>query len=245
MRKRQTEHQIGKIEIVGFTASVGGNLLFQELNFNLPAGTITLLYGPRGSGKSALLRSFARLNEEVYPKVEYSGYISFDGRKIEEYSEEELRQLVTYFDTNFLESMDFLNFKEIFQLIFGRRKRVNVEEYASLLDSFGVLKALVKMERTPLSSLYVLEKIGLLLFIASLKVSSLLIFDCLLDHLDDEHADRVTEMLSGMRNRGKIVVISTRTLRRFVALPDKLLVMKHGRQLYFGDPKKFILEESV
>lgn len=244
MKRESSQTSIKRVEVIDFSAKVRGNYLFEKISTTFESGSITLLYGPRGSGKSAFLRSFAKLNEEIYPEIIYSGSILFDGKDLKDFKEHELRQLVTYLDTNYLESMDYLTLREIIHLVFGKKFKFSVEEYASTLDEFGVLKALHKFEKTPLSSLYVLEKIGLLLFISSLKLSSLLIFDCILDHLDDEHVEKVTNMLKNMARSGKIVVIATRTLKRFLALADTLTVMNCGKFVYSGRPDEFILEGS-
>ncbi|MGB4263073.1 MAG: ABC transporter ATP-binding protein [Fervidobacterium sp.] len=241
MKAQADQEQIPQLEVKDFTALVGESILFENLNISLNGGTIVILYGPRGSGKSAFLRSLARLNKEIYPDIRYSGEVILDGKDANSYKEKEIRQLVTYIDTNFLESLDYLSFKELIQLVFGKDFKFSVEKYASELDEFGVLKALYKFEKTPLSSFYVLEKIGLLLFISSLRNSSLLIFDCILDHLDDEHVEFVTKTLKEISEK-RILILATRTLKRFIGLGDVLIVMKSGKILYEGDPNTYILE---
>ncbi|HOA16437.1 MAG TPA: ATP-binding cassette domain-containing protein [Fervidobacterium sp.] len=241
MANQENGRKISRLEVKNLTALVGESILFEDLNMKLNSGTIAILYGPRGSGKSAFLRSLARLNMEVYPNITYTGKILLDDVDAASYKEKELRQIVTYIDTNFLESLDYLNFRELIRLAFGDHFKFNIEEYASELDEFGVLKALYKFEKTPLSSLYVLEKIGLLLFIASLRNSSVLVFDCILDHLDDEHVEFVTKMLKDI-SQNRIIILATRTLKRFIGLGDVLTIMKSGKILYEGDPNTYILE---
>jgi len=213
MRKRKIQSKITKLTCEKFSAKVQDSVLFENVNVSLNVGQLAVLYGPRGSGKSAFLRSFAMLNQEVYPNIEYTGNVYFDDHSIFKMDEKEVRQIVTYLDTNFLESLDYLNFKELIRLVF---------------------------EKTPLSSLYVLEKIGLLLFVSSLRQSSVLILDCLLDHLDDEHVESVTRMLKGL-SEYKVIILATRTLKRFIGLGDVLIVMKSGQVKFYGDPKEYVL----
>jgi len=176
----------------------------------------------------------------VYPNINYSGNVYFDEKSIFDFDEKEIRQIVTYLDTNFLESLDYLSFEDLIRLVFGSQYKFNIEEHATELDNFGVLKALYKFEKTPLSALYVLEKIGLLLFVSSLRNSSLLVLDCLLDHLDDEHIEFVTKMLKEL-SYSKIILLATRTMKRFIGLGDSLIVMKNGHVIYNGEPKEYIL----
>ncbi|MCX7654498.1 MAG: ATP-binding cassette domain-containing protein [Fervidobacterium sp.] len=240
MKRKKVESKVTQVVCENFTAKVGESVLFENINLSLKTGDIAILYGPRGSGKSAFLRSLANLNPEVYPSVEYTGKILLEGKDISEYKEKELREIVNYLDTNFLESLDHLNLKELVYLVFGREFDFSVEKFAEQLDNFGVLKALYKFERTPLSSLYVLEKIGLLLFISSVRRSSVLVFDCLIDHLDDEHVEFVTKLLKDL-SKEKIIILATRTLKRFLGLGNILIIMKNGKIVYNGDPDEYIV----
>lgn len=243
MRRKKQQNKISGITCENFSAKVGDNILFENINVNFVPGNITILYGTRGSGKSAFLRSLVNLNNEIYPAVQYSGRLLYDDKSITEIEEKTLRETVTYLDTNFLESLDYLTLKELIQLTFGKNFDFSVEKFAPELDTFGVLKALYKFEKTPLSSLYVLEKIGLLLFISTLKQSSVLIFDCLIDHLDDEHVEFVTKLLDNLAAE-RIIILSTRTLKRFLGLGSTLLIMKSGRIVYNGKPESFVLGVS-
>ncbi len=240
MKRKNSESKISKIRCENFSAIVGESVLFENINLTLNVGNIAVLYGPRGSGKSAFLRSFACLNKEIYPGIVYSGKMYFDDKNIQSLDEKTIRSIVGYLDTNFLESLDYINLKELIQIVFGRNFEFNVEKYATQLDEFGVLKALYKFEKTPLSDLYVLEKIGLLLFISSLRNASVLVFDCILDHLDDEHVEFVTKMLKNLSEE-KIIILATRTLKRFIGLGDILVIMKNGRINYSGKPENYIL----
>ncbi|MFN6992132.1 MAG: ATP-binding cassette domain-containing protein [Fervidobacterium sp.] len=243
MRKKDQTGKISEIICENFSAKVGENVLFENINARFIPGEITILYGPRGSGKSAFLRSIVNLNKEIYPGIEYSGKLLLDGKTTAEIDEKSLRQAITYLDTNFLESLDYLTLKELINLTFGKNFDFTVEKYATALDDFGVLKALYKFEKTPLSSLYVLEKIGLLLFISTLKQSSVLVFDCLIDHLDDEHIEFVTKLLNDLSSE-RTIILSTRTLKRFLGLGSVLLTMKSGKIIYSGKPENFILGVS-
>ncbi|MGB9615451.1 MAG: ATP-binding cassette domain-containing protein [Fervidobacterium sp.] len=238
--KKRVQSAVTTIRCENFSAKVGESILFENINLTLNVKSIAILYGPRGSGKSAFLRSFAKLNAEVYPEIEYYGKMYLGDKDVQQIDEKTLRGIVSYLDTNFLESLDYLNLKELIEIAFGKDFEFTVEKYARQLDDFGVLKALHKLEKTPLSELYALEKIGLLLFVSSLRKSSVLVFDCLLDHLDDEHVESATQMLEKL-SQEKIIILATRTLKRFVSLGDVLIVMKNGRLTYWGKPEEYIL----
>ncbi len=239
MKKKQEERKIEKIKSEKLSAYVDSHPLFEDITFETERGTLTLVYGKRGSGKSAFLRSIARLNEEIYQEVRYHGKLLFDEMNALELPESEIRRHVTYFDTNFLESMDHLKFIDLIHLSLGNIK-FDIDEYASVLDDFGLLKALVKREKTPLSYFYFLEKIEALLFISTLKNSSVLIFDCILDHLDDSHVSDATKLIKTLSEE-KIVLLSTRSLVRFLSVSDLLLILDGGKIVYDGDPRRYVV----
>ena len=74
---------------VGFGHS-GRPSLFASLNLDIPAGTLLLLRGPSGGGKSTLLRLLCRLEEPD------AGEIRFDGRPLPEWPPAHLRRQAVY-----------------------------------------------------------------------------------------------------------------------------------------------------
>lgn len=58
-----------------------GTESLRDINLNIPAHAITVLFGPAGGGKSSLLRCFNRLNDLTEVKAT-SGQIFLDGKNI-------------------------------------------------------------------------------------------------------------------------------------------------------------------
>ena len=66
------------LELQRFGLSLDGRQVLDDISFTVPRGSITALIGPSGSGKSALLRSFNRMNEWT-DSVKTSGTLRFQG----------------------------------------------------------------------------------------------------------------------------------------------------------------------
>ncbi|SHH45890.1 ATP-binding cassette domain-containing protein [Thermosipho atlanticus] len=229
------------LKVDDFTGFVNKVKLFENITFSLEERNILVLYGPRGSGKSALLRSFARLNEEIFDEVKYDGEVFLEGENLFDYDIKQIRNFVFYSDTNFFEALDYLTFGELIELAIGK-EFLPFEEYSSLLDDFGLLKALVKGYKTKLSDLYVLEKISILLFLSYLKDSKLVIFDCILDHLDDEHLKELSFILKKrILSADKALILATRFFKRFLPIADLFIFMKNGKIEFEGKPKDFTI----
>ena len=71
------------LSLKGFTLLVEGRKMLDDITLDVPKGSISLLQGARGSGKSALLRSFIHLNEELFDRVSYTGSIKLFGEDID------------------------------------------------------------------------------------------------------------------------------------------------------------------
>ncbi|HEY9848925.1 MAG TPA: ATP-binding cassette domain-containing protein [Leptolyngbyaceae cyanobacterium] len=82
-------HPLLKLEQVSQTASVGIQLLNQDINFEVFTGDRIAIIGPSGAGKTSLLRLLNRLNEAT------SGTIYLENRDIRTIPIVALRQQVT------------------------------------------------------------------------------------------------------------------------------------------------------
>ncbi|HPM96147.1 MAG TPA: ABC transporter ATP-binding protein, partial [Mesotoga sp.] len=67
------------LSLNGFTLSVSGENVLEDVTLDIPGGSIALVQGVRGSGKSALMRSFIHLNEELFDNVSFTGSIRLFG----------------------------------------------------------------------------------------------------------------------------------------------------------------------
>jgi ABC-type multidrug transport system ATPase subunit len=229
------------LEVENFTAIANKVKLFEDITFNLEESNTLVLYGPRGSGKSALLRSFSRLNEEIFDEIKYDGKVFIEQRDLFEYEIKQLRSLVFYSDTNFFEAMDYLTFGELIELAYGN-EFLPFEEYSSLLDDFDLLKCLDAGYKTKLSNLYILEKISVLLFLSYIKDSKLIIFDCILDHLDDDHLQKLSLIIKKkILSEEKSLILATRFFKRFLPIADLFISLKNGKIEFEGEPEKFTI----
>ncbi|ABR30541.1 cobalamin ABC transporter ATPase [Thermosipho melanesiensis] len=229
------------LEVIDFSGYSNNIPLFENISFSLDVGKILVIYGPRGSSKSALLRSFSRLNEEVYDDIKYDGTVNVCGKNLFDYDVKELRNDVLYIDTNFFEALDYLKFGEFLELA-TNEELLSFENYISILDDFGVLKTLSKGFETKLSDFYVLEKILTLLFVGYLKNSKIVILDCILDHLDDDHLKVVSKILKkNMVSARKTLIVATRFFKRFLPIADLFISLKSGKIEFVGEPKDYTI----
>lgn len=78
------------IEVNGLTAGYGGQSILQGVSLTVPAGTVTVILGPNGCGKTTLLRVLAR---QIRPN---GGAVRLDGRPLDHYGRREFARKVAF-----------------------------------------------------------------------------------------------------------------------------------------------------
>ncbi|MGB9790641.1 MAG: ATP-binding cassette domain-containing protein [Thermotoga caldifontis] len=228
------------VELRNFSMTIDSVPVLRDVNLFLEAGQLTVIYGPRGAGKSVLLRSFSGLNREIYENVSWSGELLINEKPVQVYDKKLLRQMVSYVEPSFVEAMDELTFADFIKITLSESS-VSLDDFASELDRLGILKFLRRELKTPVRQFYTMEKIMLLLFAAIVKKSMIVVLDCILDHLDDDTLVPVLKELLNIK-QDRIVVLSTRQKLRFLPIADQFVMMKSGTIEYRGPAREFVLE---
>ena len=74
---------------LGYRSRGSAITVAEGINASLHSGELTCLLGPNGAGKSTLLRTIAGFISPL------SGYVEIEGRKLEDYSREDMSRLVS------------------------------------------------------------------------------------------------------------------------------------------------------
>jgi len=204
---------------------------------------LTLIYGPRGSGKSVFLRSFVFLNEEFFDDISYEGELFFKGQKITFDDSKFLRNQIAYSDTSFIEPIESFTIREMISFATGRVSwNTGIGGRASsLLKKFELLPKLKNGLDSPISILNSKERVLFLFFLAFIREPDVIIFDSIMDHLDNQTIDELCEFLEKVKGN-YTTIISTRNFNSLIGIADRILYFKDGRIIFEGDPQKFIME---
>ncbi|KAF2959700.1 ABC transporter ATP-binding protein [Thermotoga sp. 38H-to] len=226
------------IRFENFSISVDGKSVLENITVSFVEG-MNVLYGPRGSGKSFLLRSIVKLNVEIFNKISRGGSVYLFDQNVRDLDDIYLRKSALYLDTSFIDTMNHYTFDEFLKLTLKRK--ISLEDFSEKLDDLGILRMLVRGRKTPLSMFSPAEKISLLLFILEQKKPRIILMDCLLDHLDDENLEKIMDMFLKIKEE-RTFIISTRILQRFLYIADLLVILNNGKINYVGSPKDFVLK---
>ncbi len=227
-------------EFKNFSLWIGEKKFVDNFSLKLQRGSVTLLYGPRDSGKSALLRSMVHLNEELFESIQDSGAALFHGENIKKLNRKKLREKIAYIDTSFIESLSSLTVNQIIKLVKGNGVDLYSDHMIELLKKLGIIDLLEKGLYTRVGELHGNIRVLFLLFMALLREPEIVALDCIVDHLDDEAALKVQNIVLSLKEKYTLI-LATRRLPNFLAISDWIVVLRNGKIQFNGSKKEMIL----
>jgi len=211
----------------------------EDISFSLPAGRLMLIAGPSGCGKSTLIKCLNGLIPHSY-KGTLSGEIQLHGRSIKGQS---LRDLALQVGT-MLQDPD--------KQILGSTVE---QEIAFGMENLGTSRAEMR-ERisSVLNQLHLEQYQGHATFALSggqrqqvaaagllVMEPSIFLFDEPFANLDSRAVDELEELIQQLLQKGSSVIIIEHRVEEALRLkPDKVLLMRDGQQIFFGDTQKFL-----
>ncbi|HEU23722.1 MAG: ABC transporter [Mesoaciditoga sp.] len=229
------------IEFRNFSLNLDGKQLLDDISLKVEEKSVLLIYGPRSSGKSALLRSIVHLNEELFDRIEFKGDIFFHGQSIINADRKSLRRKIAYIDTSFIETLSPLTVNQIITLVKGRNVDLYSDEMIGLLKRLGLINILKEGLHTYVEDLHGNVRVLFLLLLAILREPEVISLDCIIDHLDDEAVLNIQNIVLSLKQKYTLI-LATRKLPHFLPIADKIIVMKDGKIKFEGTKKELVFD---
>ena len=190
--------------------------VLDNINLTLEKGSLSLIVGGNGSGKTMLLRALSGL---IFPT---SGEILIDGKKLI-FNEKFPVDIGICIEQNGMQS-NISGFENLAYLA-NINKIIDEEEILRYMKLFDVYK--YKDMKFKKYSLGMKKKLALIQ--AVMENQDLMIFDEPLNGLDEKSIDMFVKLLEEEKAKGKTIIIATHKQNIFENILDGVLEMYNGR----------------
>ena len=204
------------IEVNNYTKIIKGMTVLDNINLTLEKGSLSLIVGGNGSGKTMLLRALSGL---IFPT---SGEILIDGKKMI-FNEKFPVDIGICIEQNGMQS-NISGFENLAYLA-NINKIIDEKEILRYMKLFDIYR--YKDMKFKKYSLGMKKKLALIQ--AVMENQDLMIFDEPLNGLDEKSIDVFVKHLEEEKAKGKTIIIATHKQNIFENILDRVFEMYHGR----------------
>ena len=204
------------IEVNNYTKIIKGMTVLDNINLTLEKGSLSLIVGGNGSGKTMLLRALSGL---IFPT---SGEILIDGKKLI-FNEKFPVDIGICIEQNGMQS-NISGFENLAYLA-NINKIIDEKEILRYMKLFDIYR--YKDMKFKKYSLGMKKKLALIQ--AVMENQDLMIFDEPLNGLDEKSIDVFVKLLEEEKAKGKTIIIATHKQNIFENILDRVFEMYNGR----------------
>jgi len=227
------------LHVQQFSFALEGSPLLDCLSFTLAKGEYLSLIGPNGAGKTTLLKCLMR----VHGQGSTRGEIRLQGRLLSEYDQRTLAALISYVPQAGGWIPPF-TVEELLRL--SRYPYLSAGGVLRKTDLEAVEKALCltdmkKLAFRRLSSLSGGERQKAFVAAALAQETEIILLDEPASFLDPKHTAELNRLIRVLHSEHGITMLTvTHDLNHPLCMEGKILVLRQGRQLFFGQAQEVL-----
>ncbi|MDY0262363.1 ABC transporter ATP-binding protein [Syntrophotalea acetylenica] len=234
-----TAQPILQVENLGF--AIGDHQILADISCGFETGAIHGLIGPNGSGKSTLLRNLCRIWEPQ------QGQVLIEGRDYRRLSRKTLSQMVTLVQQD--TRLDFSILVSDF-VAMGRHPHLKRLQWLRQRDMDIIEQALQVTGTTvfrnrPINELSGGEAQLVSLARALATEAPIILLDEPTSALDIRHKLEIMDLLTGLRDAGKTILLSIHDLDLARRYCDTVTLLQQGRIHYHGLAAKGFAKQRI
>ncbi len=199
------------IKVDALCKSYGNKTALKDVSFSVDRGEIFGILGPNGSGKTTLLECMEGLLTPSSGSIEVLG---FDTDNLPSHK----------IGVQIQEARTFPNIK------IGELINLYTSIYGRSINTKSLVEDLLLTDKMDsyYSKLSVGQKQRVFIVLAMLHDPEILFLDEISSGLDPEARSKIGELLLGLKNRGKTIVMSSHYLEEVETLCSRVMFLKHG-----------------
>jgi len=239
LSQNRQEHSL--LEIKDLKISFNDSEILHGIDLSLEKGLLVGLIGPNGCGKSTMMKCISRIHQG------WIGSVRVDGQDVSSMQPSGLAKIIANVPAEAGQTFG-MTVSEMVMLgryPFAERiwweSREDEKKVNDALETFG-LTPLRKKEVALLSSG---ERQRALIAKAYVQEPKLMLVDEPTSHLDMKYKLQVMRYLKGLSDRDMTVIVAEHDISLMARYCDVCIIMKEGRIITVGEPKKIITEDLI
>ena len=215
--------------------------ILHGITYSMPKGKLIGLIGPNGCGKSTMMKCISKMH------TKWTGKIAVDGEDIASMRPADVAKIVANVPA---EMTQMYGISVMDMVMLGRYPFVNKVWWESEEDEKTVRNALKtfgldQYRRKQVSLLSSGEKQRVLIAKAYVQEPKIMLVDEPTSHLDMKYKLEVMEYLRDLAHNGISILVAEHDISLMARYCDICIIMKKGRIVAIGDPKKIITEDLI
>src|ERR1700722_6306550 len=215
------------IQISGVRKTYGSTVAVDDVSFDVNQGEIFGLIGPNGAGKTTTVECIEGLRTPDRGTISVLGLDPVrDVYKLQERIGVQLQQAQLQKRIKVWEAVD----------LWASLYRRNAIDGERLLEQLG----LIEKRSAWFMTLSGGQKQRLFIALALINDPELVFLDELTTGLDPQARRAIWDLVRGIRERGKTVVLTTHLMEEAERLCDRVAILEHGRIIDIGTPRQLV-----